>query len=228
MDTPSDWTSRWKHETKCSVRELAKLCHGWNPDSDVLPDPVLYNATVAMILRAVRAENLHPIAVKVPLTAEDFFYGEGPFFLLREAAAWAVKHFPAFHREEAWFDQVDATGPSTGPESSASASTWAPTIENVAPALEAFPHVKTLQIDGLLQPGASGDGAEAVIDLLKAERAERLAVYMTTTGVTIKARIYRAAKVDKREFGKWVRGTLSPRAASAVRLEHFLREAAPP
>jgi DNA-binding XRE family transcriptional regulator len=96
-----DWKHRWRTETKCSVRELAKLCQGWDPDSDVLPDPAAYNATVEKILRAVRNTDLLPTDARVQMTREEFFYGDGPLFWMRDAAMWAAKRFPSFPYGEA-------------------------------------------------------------------------------------------------------------------------------
>jgi hypothetical protein len=91
-----EWKQRWARESGYSAQELAKLCCGWNPDSDVLPDPAAYNAALERILRGVRARDLSPIDSAVPLTREELFYGEGPLFVMRDAKTWAARYFPAF------------------------------------------------------------------------------------------------------------------------------------
>jgi hypothetical protein len=85
-----DWQRRWETESDCSAAELAKLCCGWNPDSDVLPDHVAHHAAQERILRAVRTKQLHPSEVAVsPITRDELFYREGPIFKMRDAAPWA-------------------------------------------------------------------------------------------------------------------------------------------
>ena len=91
-----EWKRRWKEETAWKASELAKLCCGWNPDSDVLPDPAAYNHAMETILRAVRVGDIQTIDLRVPASREEFFYGDVPLFRPSEVCAWAAKRFPGF------------------------------------------------------------------------------------------------------------------------------------
>jgi hypothetical protein len=91
-----DWQARWRLESACSAKELAKLCCGWNPSSDELPDPRAYNRAMDAVLRAVLIGDLKAVDLRVPASREEFFYGEAPFVRMSDAIAWAAPRFSAF------------------------------------------------------------------------------------------------------------------------------------
>jgi hypothetical protein len=52
----NDWNRRWAREPHCTAQELAILCCGWNPESDVpgvpgvLPDAVWSSEEIVALL----------------------------------------------------------------------------------------------------------------------------------------------------------------------------------
>jgi hypothetical protein len=107
-DEKQEWIARWRQERACSATELAKLCCGWRPDSDVIPgndreeveaNVVKLERTKQSIARAYRTGELTAMKDRILASVGELFYGEAPFFALHDAALWAAPRFPAFPRE---------------------------------------------------------------------------------------------------------------------------------
>lgn len=97
---PDEWKRRWSEETGYSVKELAKLCCGWDPGSQKIPNPTRLACVIEDIRRAAKIGDLTRIEKLLP-TAGDVVYDEDWFFAREQASAWAVKRYPAFpYRDE--------------------------------------------------------------------------------------------------------------------------------
>ena len=90
----TDWVEYWKQQDAWSLRELAKLCCGWNPSDYQIPDRVQYDAAVRAIRDAVRTGALRTL--DTPDAASDFLYDERPLFRPRLVVAWAAAKYPLF------------------------------------------------------------------------------------------------------------------------------------
>lgn len=93
MTQGDEWRERWKRKHNWNVKELAKLCCGWDPSDGAIPDPRLYNEVVEAIRRAIQARALITLDLLWPATDPARFYGEDALFSPPVAAAWAAQEY---------------------------------------------------------------------------------------------------------------------------------------
>ncbi len=94
---PVDWRPRSKRLAAWTLREFAKLCCGWDPSSDEIPDLKEYRAVVEEVTRAAGSGVIPVIGDGPwPVTGADRVYEDRPAFRPSDVAAWAGARFPSF------------------------------------------------------------------------------------------------------------------------------------
>ena len=90
------WKAEWKRKPAWTAAQLAKLCCGWNPGSEAIPDPHLYSRTLETIKGAVWVKDADlPVRdVRWPPDEAAVFYGAAPVFTPSEVWRWAKTHYP--------------------------------------------------------------------------------------------------------------------------------------
>ena len=89
------WQEYWRLQDVWTVRDLARLCCGWNPSTDELPDRAAYSEALDMVNRAVRVLVLLTIDnLAWPATGAERMYDAVPAFKPLHAIAWAAEKFP--------------------------------------------------------------------------------------------------------------------------------------
>ncbi len=107
------WREQWKRKHNWTASELAKLCLGWDPGSDVLPDPAAYNKALGDIRRAVQAKALPTLELLWPPSGAERMYGSDPLCTPRAGAAWAAQEYPETfaYAGDAWWDDNEPKAP---------------------------------------------------------------------------------------------------------------------
>jgi hypothetical protein len=94
-----EWKQQWSEKPEYTLRELARLCLGWNPESQTIPDHTLYQATLDEIRRAVQALELDQVPRRP--SAAEVLYDEHPRFARLEAWRWVLtRDYRAFPYHE--------------------------------------------------------------------------------------------------------------------------------
>jgi len=91
------WKQRWSQEPAYSMKELGKLCCGWNPGSGKIPNPTRLALTIEDIRRAATIGiELTPLPRTRPATAGEIHFDEHWYFAREQATAWAAKRYSKF------------------------------------------------------------------------------------------------------------------------------------